>query len=161
MAPTDRALFLSLKPTYAELLLSGEKSVELRRIRPRAERGTLAIVYAATPVRAVLGTCVVEDIGAGQPRLIWNLHGPQTGVRRSEFDAYFRERSVAVAITMVQPRRLERPIPLSALREDLQPFSPPQSFRYLTAAQAARLVPEVWELHCLDHPALIDTAVHA
>src|SRR4051794_125899 len=119
MTVAERALFLSLKPTYAELLLSGEKTVELRRIRPRTAPGTLVIVYASTPTRAVLGTCVVKAIGAEKPSLIWRLHGPRTGVRRREFDNYFEGRSLAVAISVTRPRRLAEPIALNELRHHL------------------------------------------
>jgi len=148
MAPTDRALFLSLKPLFAELVLNGDKTVELRRIQPRAEPGTLVVVYASTPVRAVLGTCVVEDIGTEAPDVIWELHGARTGVRRHEFDSYFQGREIAVAITIRHPQRLEAPVPLGVLRQGLDRFSPPQSFRYLTPAQAMKLVPTEWVLHC-------------
>lgn len=147
MAPTDRVLFLSLKPLYAELVLDGAKTVELRRVRPRAEAGTLAIVYSTTPVQAVVGTCVVDDIGTETPDTIWDLHGPSTGIQRDQFDTYFRGRDVAVAITVSRPRRIERPVSLSALRQGLDHFYPPQSFRYLTPTQAATLVPHEWASH--------------
>jgi len=149
MGPTDRALFLSLKPAYAELVLSGEKTVELRRIRPRAAPGTLVVVYASTPVRAVVGTCIVEAIGSEAPAVIWNLHGQRTGVCRSEFNTYFYGRTIAVAITVGRPHRLERPISLDAVRQGLDCFAPPQSFRYLTPVQAMVLVPEQWTAHCI------------
>lgn len=141
MAPSDRALFLSLKPRYADLILDGEKTVELRRIRPRAETGTLVVVYACTPVRAVLGTCIVEGIRTTTPTEIWDLHGPWTCVGRQEFDAYFRGRSVASAITVGQALRLASPVSLDHLRRDLDRFTPPQSFRYLTAAEVRSFLP--------------------
>jgi predicted transcriptional regulator len=160
MAPTDRALFLSLKPAYADLLLDGDKSVELRRIRPRAQPGTLVVVYASSPVRAVVGTCVVEDIGTETPDVIWNLHGPKTGVLRREFDAYFQGTSVAVAISVRHPQRLERVIPLEALRQDLARFTPPQSFRYLTPAQAMAVVPHEWASYNSAYSGLAHAAGH-
>lgn len=147
MGSTDHALFLSLKPLYAELVLNGDKTVELRRVRPRAEPGTLAIVYSTTPVRAVVGTCVVDDIGTETPGAIWNLHGPSTGIPRDQFERYFRGRDVAVAITVSCPRRLDTPVSLDALRQGLDNFCPPQSFRYLAPAQAATVLPDEWAAH--------------
>jgi predicted transcriptional regulator len=147
MGPTDRALFLSLKPAFADLILDGAKTVELRKVRPRAAAGTLAIVYASTPVRAVVGTCTVADIGQERPGIIWKLHGPRTGLRWQDFDEYFDGRSTAVAITVIAPHRLDEPLPLQALRSGPHGFSPPQSFRYLTSAQAAALVPSEWTHH--------------
>ena len=152
MHPTDRALFLSMKPTFADLLLSGGKTVELRRVRPRAPVGTFAIVYASTPVRAVLGACTVAEIGEEHPDIIWDLHGPRTGLRWQEFSEYFRGQNSAVAITVVRPFRLDTPVPLAVLRGGPQGFSPPQSFRYISAAQAEVLVPDAWRRHVVENP---------
>jgi predicted transcriptional regulator len=157
MDATDRALFLSLKPTYAHLLLSGEKTVELRRVRPRASAGTLAIVYASTPVRAVLGTCTVADIGEEHPDVIWELHGHLTGLRWREFNEYFLGQISAVAITVVAPYRLEEPVPLQTMRSGPSGFSPPQSFRYITGDQAEALVPSNWRRHVAQQGAMVDS----
>lgn len=83
---TDHALFVSVKPRFAEKILAGEKSVELRRVRPSVTPGTLVIFYASSPTREVVGTGRAD------------------------------------------------------LRERLAGFEPPQSFRYVNAAQAATLI---------------------
>ena len=147
MTLTDRALFLSLKPPYADLILDGDKTVELRRIRPRAAAGTLAIVYASSPVQAVLGTCVLDQIRCGTPDAIWKLHGPHTGIRRTDFRRYFDGADVAVAITVSDPRRLDEPVPLHDLRAVFSGFAPPQSFRYVTPGMAKALAQERWLEH--------------
>ena len=41
-----RALVLSLKPRFAEAILSGTKTVEVRRVMPRITVPTLALLYA-------------------------------------------------------------------------------------------------------------------
>ena len=161
MDTTDRALFFSVKPTFADLLLSGEKTVELRRVRPRATAGTLAIVYASTPVRAVLGTCTVADIGEEHPSVIWSLHGPRTGLRWQEFNEYFLGQGSAVAITVIAPRRLGEPVPLRVLRAEPFGFSPPQSFRYITGRQVEALVPNEWHLHLAQRAAVLGTPSRA
>ena len=143
----DRALLLSLKPVYANLILEGTKSVELRHVRPRAQPGTLAIVYASTPVRAVVGTCAVKSIGQEHPDVIWELHGARTGLRWHEFHDYFLGRRSAVAISVERPKRLDLPIPLDVIRSEPLRVSPPQSFRYLGGEQAAALIPQEWRDH--------------
>lgn len=141
----DRALFLSLRPLYAEMILSGGKTVELRRIRPRAPTGTLVIVYASSPTCQVLGTCIVEDIGSGTPDEIWQLHGPQTGLHRASFRAYFAGTHLGVAITVSSPRRLPQPVSLEWLRRHIDGFAAPQSFRYLPISYAQALVGDDWQ----------------
>ena len=56
----DRMVVLSLKPRFAEAILSGVKTVELRRTVPKIVVPTRALLYATTPVRALLGTCVIH-----------------------------------------------------------------------------------------------------
>lgn len=138
MTPPDRALLVSLRPAYAEMILAGIKTVELRRIRPKADVGTLVLIYATSPTSQVLGTCIVEHIGSGTPDEIWELHGGRTGIGRPAFSSYFTGTNQGVAITVGNPRRLQDPVPLDALRR--HGFAPPQSFRYITLADAETLL---------------------
>jgi predicted transcriptional regulator len=137
MAPDDRTLFISLRPRFAELLLLGEKTVELRRVRPAVQPGTRVMLYASSPTCALLGVGVVEDVQVAGHDRIWGEHGPRTGISRSEYDAYFDGTATAVAITLGEVRRLERPISLAELRRGREWFRPPQSFRYLNPQQTA------------------------
>jgi predicted transcriptional regulator len=143
MTASDQALFVALRPAYAEMILSGVKTVELRRIRPKAQVGTLVLIYASSPARQVLGTCVVEDVGIGSPDEIWVLHGTQTGIGRAAFRTYFAGSPRGVAITVAHPRRLENPLSLEALRR--HGFAPPQSFRYVPLSDAQALLGREWE----------------
>jgi len=71
---------------------------------------------------------------------IWKEHGSETGVSRSEYNDYFEGLTEAVAIRLVDIRRLDKPRPLQDLRDRLSGFQPPQSYRYLDRAQVAALV---------------------
>ena len=75
-APTDdalqeeseeRALFISVKPRYANAILEGIKTVELRRTRPNLPDGSLVILYSSTPTRAVVGWAHLTGVRAGTP----------------------------------------------------------------------------------------------
>lgn len=136
----DQALFLSLKPRYAHSLVDGAKRVELRRIRPRAPVGTIVMVYAASPQRELIGTCVVEAIGDSTPDEIWRLHGPETGLRPADFWTYFQGAQRAVAITVRRPHRFAEVIGLDDLRACWPAFQPPQSFRYLPVSEVADML---------------------
>lgn len=127
----DHVLFLSLRPRFADAVLSGDKTVELRRARPSAPSGTIAVVYAATPRRAVVGICVVDNIRTGSPDAIWQRHRNEVGIVQSEYDAYFSGAEQAVAIALRDPQPLPRPIPLQRVRSVWGPSMPPQSFRYV------------------------------
>jgi predicted transcriptional regulator len=140
MERNNNVLFLSLRPEYAELLLAGEKTVELRRIRPRAPIGTDVLLYASSPRCELVGICSIGAIGQATPDDIWKLHGSNTGIGRTAFHSYFRGASQAVAITVKDPRRLESPISLSQLRAEWVNFQPPQSFRYVSYQDALRFL---------------------
>src|SRR5215204_963173 len=94
------ALFVSLKPRFAEMILAGEKTVELRRVRPAVSPGALVVLYASSPVKEVVGTGRVAAIEASSPSALWNSHGPLSGLSRREFRGYFAGVGEGVAISL-------------------------------------------------------------
>ena len=135
----SRTLVLSLKPRFAEAILSGRKTVELRRVMPRITVPTLALLYASGPTRSLVGTCVVSSVVRYQNRELWRLYGAETALSRSEFDAYLTGREAGVALLLEQVNRLPAPIPLPALRRAAA-FRPPQSIAYVGNERRERLL---------------------
>jgi predicted transcriptional regulator len=139
MQPDERALLLSLRPRFAELVLAGAKTVELRRVRPNVPPGAVTLIYASTPTCALVGIAAVLAVHVADRERIWQRHGRHTGITHVEYDAYFEGATDAVAITLTAVRRLPRPVPLPQLRQGRAWFRPPQSFRYLNPEQTASL----------------------
>lgn len=139
MQPPERALLVSLRPRFASLILSGEKSVELRRTIPDVECGALVLMYESSPARRLVGIGRIGAIDIDEPQRIWNVHADATGLTRAEFDVYFAGTNRAVAITLHDAQPLARPLSLEELRRRWADFWPPQSFRYLSLSQVARL----------------------
>lgn len=140
MSTEQPVLFVSIKPRFAEKILSGEKSVELRRVRPAAARvGTLVVIYASSPVCQVVGTGRVKAIEEASPTAIWERHKKRLGLPRSEYREYFAGVSHAVGILLEEVLALRSAVPLASLRVRLAGFEPPQSFRYLDA-ESTRLL---------------------
>jgi predicted transcriptional regulator len=134
------ALFVSVKPRFAEMILAGRKTVELRRVRPAVAPGALVILYASSPAKEVVGTGRVVAIEVSSPSALWESHGSLSGLSRREFRGYFAGVGEAVAISLADVRRLPEPVPLAELQRRWRGFRPPQSFRYLDAVQAASVV---------------------
>ena len=134
-----RALVLSLKPWFAEAILAGTKTVEVRRVRPRITDPTLALLYASGSVRALVGTCVVRSVARYPADELWQLHGADTALSLTEFDTYLQGRDCGVALLLERPQPLASPIPLHTLRQE-HSFRPPQSFAYVSHAQRRRLL---------------------
>lgn len=136
----DGLLILSLRPRFADMILSGHKTVELRRTRPaQAGRGSRVLLYVASPQRHLVGVCSVGEIDEGSPVELWKRVGDDAGVNRAEFLEYFDGARRAVAIELRSVRALPSPVKLRDLRSRWHGFQPPQSFRYMAPATARRL----------------------
>lgn len=128
----DDALFFSIKPRFATEIIEGRKTVELRRTRPRGARnGSLVVVYASSPMRAVIGTCEVDRVVIACPETLWDEVADRAGLSREEYDAYFAGADEAVAIFVRSPDRAGTPYSLAAMRRECPSFQPPQAFRYV------------------------------
>lgn len=139
MLDPDRALVLSLKPRFAQAILAGTNTVEVRRVMPRLTVPTLALLYASSSARALVGTCVVRSVSRYPVDELWYLHGAGTAPSRTEFDAYLQGRDSGVALLLESAEPLAAPIPLHTLRQ-AHGFRPPQSFAYVSHAQRKRLL---------------------
>lgn len=129
---TESGIFLSVKPRYARAILSGQKTVELRRTRPlELRRGSLIVLYASSPVKAVLGTAQVESIVTTSPEALWGMVETRASVTREEFDFYFQGADEAVGIFIESPTVAPDPYALRDIQRDWPTFQPPQAFRYL------------------------------
>lgn len=139
MTELDRALLLSVRPHYAEKIVTGAKSAEIRRQRPGVHPGMPVVIYATLPTGAVIGTARVVGISSGPPSDLWVLHHDQVGLSREDYDSYLKGTSIAYILTLTAPRRLNAPLPLSHLRAAAA-FQPPRSFQYLTRNKLHELV---------------------
>lgn len=140
MRPDDRAMLLSIRPQYAEMLIAGTKTIELRRTRPGIETGSLVVLYASSPACELVATARVTEVHSASADEIWATFGSEAGIGRLEYDAYFEGAPHAVAIRLDEVERLSTPQHLSVLRTRIDAFRPPQSFRYLTRRQVAALM---------------------
>lgn len=136
----DRMVVLSLKPRFAEAILAGDKTVELRRTEPKIVVPTRALLYATTPVRALLGTCVITSVKSADLAVLWREYGSRTALLDKEFQQYFEGVDVGTALTLTQPQAFSRQIPLEDLRAKPRSFRPPQSFAYVDTKTGDRLL---------------------
>ncbi|WNV87649.1 hypothetical protein [Umezawaea sp. Da 62-37] len=134
----SRPVVISLRPRFADAILSGGKTVELRRHRMAAPLGTLLIIYCSAPVMAVVGTVLLEERDTDTPTALWRRYRDHMGLSRAEFREYLSGLAMATALTLRDAQPLKAPLPLRDLRRDGL-FQPPQSFRYLSPADPAAL----------------------
>ncbi len=133
------AILLSIAPTYAERILSGAKSVELRRIRPRISKGDLMLVYVSAPKKELRAVAIVEGVLAKEPGQLWTAIKQRTGMTTTEFSEYFAGASIGYAIMFHSVHELESPVSLSNLRFLWPGFHPPRSHRYFSQKDVEKL----------------------
>jgi predicted transcriptional regulator len=122
-----RVALMSIKPEYAEKLLSGAKRVEFRRAGPKGPV-ELILIYATQPIGALVGVLEVTRVDRGSPDELWRNFGSVGGIEHSAFFSYFSGASAGDALVVGQAWRLNVPVRLESAGLDARP---PQSFRYV------------------------------
>lgn len=135
-------LYLSVKPQFAEAILTGAKTLELRKIAPIRGYGAEILVYATAPTAAIVGTAQLDR----------NPRCREVGLR--DFDAmrmacvsaavmreYVGERDYVYGLRLSDPVRFTHPISLAVARERWgASIAPPQGYRYLDGALMREIV---------------------
>jgi predicted transcriptional regulator len=128
--PRD-ALLLAVRPRFAERILAGTKTAELRRVRPSVRPGQDVLIYSSSPTMALLGAAVVERVETDRPSALWERVRCDAGVTRSEYRTYFLGAERAAAIWLTDIRSFEEPLALSEIRERWPWFRVPQSYSFV------------------------------
>lgn len=123
-------MLLSVRPAHAQHIMTGRKTIELRRTRPAVAAGQIVAIYASAPRCAVIGTCRVSGIESGPPADIKATHLYATGIDDRAFDSYFQNTNKAVALHLELPHVLREPIPLARLKQSGR-AAPVQTWRFL------------------------------
>lgn len=137
---------MSIRPEYAERLLSGSKRVEFRRSGPKAGIGKI-LVYATQPVGALVGVLEVVRIQRAAPDVLWKTFNGVSGIERDAFFRYFDGVDVGDALVIGRVWRLMTPVGL--LAAGLNPRAP-QSFCYVDSELPGRLLGALSTARCGD-----------
>lgn len=128
--PPSRDVIFSIRPAHAEKILDGTKTVELRRrFTSGLKPGTLALIYATSPIRALTGFAKIQDIQCLALNDLWKKHRSAACLGKGDFENYFSGLKRGYAIVLDSAKALHRPVGLPELRERFG-FEPPQSYQY-------------------------------
>jgi predicted transcriptional regulator len=136
----DPTILLSVRPRFAEALLSGVKTVELRRRRAQIADGAVCLLYASAPTCALVGAIQVAATESGSADELWTRHGHAMGLDRNEYDAYLDGASSPCAIIVAAATMFATEVELRELRRRRGAFVIPQSYRYLRDREAPDLL---------------------
>ena len=126
-------ILISVEERHASSMLSGKKSVELRRKPLNILPGTRVWVYSKLPRGQVQVLAIVDEVVAGSPSKIWRSYGAQSAISKREFDDYFADAKTGYAIILQEVRPLAPILNLASIRKKISHFHPPQFFKRLTS----------------------------
>ena len=110
------------------LIASGVKRFEYRRVLYKHPDIKRIVVYASSPVCRIVGEIEVGELLTDTPEALWRRTRGKAGVRREFFFSYFSGRTKAHAIEIKAFHPYPSP---KRLADEYPSIAPPQSFCYL------------------------------
>lgn len=132
MASAENIL-ISVHPRHVDNMVSGTKTVELRRRPLKLASGCRVWIYCTLPRGSVEAVGTVAEVVVASPSAIWRDYGKQCGITKAEFDAYYEGASTAYVIVFSSIKKLPSTFALGEIRRHLASFQPPQFFKRLLA----------------------------
>jgi len=129
----SRVMLMSIRPTYAEQIMAGTKTVELRRQRPNFAVGGLVVLYASRPVQALVGAFQLGGLETDNPAELWPRIAHNADVAWDSYRDYFRGATSAVGLHVGAKWIVKDTLSLREIRTEWPEFRPPQSYRYANA----------------------------
>lgn len=120
-------IILSIKPVYANKILSGEKRFELRKTIFKNDSIKKVIIYASAPISKVIGEFEIEKIIHEDVEALWEITKSESGVRKDFFEDYFLNRSKGYAIKIKNVKQYKRFVDIN----ERFGIKAPQSFAYV------------------------------
>lgn len=116
----------SIHPHFANMILSGEKKFEFRRIPAKRDIDKM-LIYATAPFCAVVGEVQVLDLHSACPATLWEVTRHFAGITSDQYEQYFAGCHQAYAYRLALPIRysVSEPLSLYGIKRA------PQSFCYV------------------------------
>jgi predicted transcriptional regulator len=124
------AAILSIKPVYANQILAGTKTIELRKSSMGLRAGDVILVYSSAPEQRLVfwfRVRCIESLPVGE---MWHRHHDRLGISHDDYSAYFSGAETAVGFHVGEIHPL-MPIRLQELEELVPGFVPPQGILWL------------------------------
>ena len=119
-------IIVSINPEYVEKILNGEKKFEYRTKAAKEDINKI-IIYETKPIMKVVAEVEILGVIATSPEELWNQTKNQSGITKSFFDKYFKDKQVAYAYKLGEVKVYEKPKSLSHFGLRMAP----QSFAYV------------------------------
>lgn len=133
----NKSLVMSLKPRWAEAILSGKKTVEIRRAFSQKWEGHDISLYAAAPVQSLVGEARIERVVSGSADDLWLRYQGALGCDRQALYDYAAGAPKIFALELKGIRRFPVPIKLKNLAAVFgEAMTAPQSYARINSASS-------------------------
>jgi len=140
-------LVFSIKPTFAERIVRGQKRVEIRRKFSDKWKGATVLLYASAPARHFVGEATIGEVITKSPETIWLDWKQELGCSFDEFTSYCNGAPQVSAVIFREVRPFKDPIPQMQMEHLMQKdLKAPQSFLQV---KRQSLWPTALSLSCL------------
>ena len=132
----DNDLLMSVKPDYADRILSGQKTVEIRRRFSERWAGRRISLYASAPLMSLVGEATIAQVVLDSPEVIWDKYRTQIACSRDEYDVYSNGKKEVFAVVLEGVRPYRGLVTLSYMSNLVrEALIPPQSYCTLEAGK--------------------------
>lgn len=125
----DNGLLLSVQPKYAKKILTGAKTVEIRRKFNPNYVGKRVFIYSSSPIKQIVGEATISKIHTKEPLALWAQFKSFVGCTEEEFIKYVDSIEKACAIELSEVRSFNKPVELGQVNDFMnERLRPPQSY---------------------------------
>ncbi|MGK7921347.1 MAG: DUF3850 domain-containing protein [Trichodesmium sp.] len=117
---------LSIKRIYAERIVSGTKTIELRKRPMGMELGDLILLYETAPDSMIRGGFIADETIRLPVSKMWSEYHSVMGVEKEFYDSYFDNREFAYGTLIYQSFAFPS-LPLEQINQLCPGFVPPQA----------------------------------
>jgi predicted transcriptional regulator len=119
------AAIISIKPEYANQILAGTKTIELRKSAMGLGPQDVLLVYSSAPEQQLSFWFRIWKVETLPVAEMWRRYEDRLGIGREDYEAYFTSTETATGFHVGEIHRL-KPVPLTEIQRAVEGFVPPQ-----------------------------------
>lgn len=124
------AAMISIKPVYANQILAGTKTIELRKSAMGLSPQDVVLVYSSAPEQHLSFWFRVRKVETLEVAEMWKRCADRLGIDLEEYKSYFAGASTATALYVGEIHKLA-PVSLAEIQREVDGFVPPQGMIWL------------------------------
>ena len=95
----NNAAILSIKPVYANKILAGTKTIELRKSAMNLSADDVILVYSSAPDQCIAFWFRVKAVEALPVEEMWRQHREHLGIDSEDYQAYLAGRGITCSMS--------------------------------------------------------------